>query len=127
MLLGLDQAVLNKIEETDTGDSTRLGWEAQSTKQKAALTTAEVDALLKYGAYAMKDDDESAQKFVEENIEQILESRTKTVVRDSVEGSSTFSKASFTSEHAGWYFSFIQPFTFSFVFLFTFLLVHSPF
>jgi len=100
--LGLDQAVLNKIEDTDGGESAaaRLGWEAQSTKQKTALTAAEVDSLLKYGAYAMKDDDESAQKFVEENIEQILESRTKTVVRDSIEGSSTFSKASFASEHA---------------------------
>jgi hypothetical protein len=99
----LDQAVLNKIEDTDAGESvaSRLGWEAQSIKQKTALTTAEVDSLLKYGAYALKDDDESAQTFVEENIEKILESRTRTVVRDAVEGTSTFSKASFASQQAG--------------------------
>ncbi|KAL7716840.1 Chromodomain helicase DNA binding protein [Entamoeba marina] len=64
------------------------------------LSKEDIDALLKYGAYGvLKEDDNTATKFCEEDINQILEKRTSKVVwqGDSVD-TSNFSKATFVSE-----------------------------
>jgi len=90
--LGLDQAVLNQMEDSDGP--------AVGGKGKAALTSKEVDSLLKYGAYDIfRDEDDAAQKFCEDDIDSILQRRTTTIVQESKEGSS-FAKASFASESA---------------------------
>lgn len=90
--LGLDQAVLNQMEDSDGP--------AVGGKGKAALTSKEVDSLLKYGAYDIfRDEDDAAQKFCEDDIDSILQRRTKTIVQETKEGSS-FAKASFASESA---------------------------
>ncbi|ELP87418.1 chromodomain helicase hrp1, putative [Entamoeba invadens IP1] len=86
--LGLDQAVLANV--TSSNDS----------KEKTQLSKAEIESLLKYGAYGVfKDDEESSSKFCEEDIEQILEKRSSKVVwkGDSVTGGS-FSTATFQVE-----------------------------
>lgn len=91
--LGLDQAVLSRMADS-VGEGEDGG--------KPKFTSAEVDALLKHGAYDLfRDDDKAAEQFREANIEDILQSRTTHIVHDqSNETGSTFSKASFTSEHA---------------------------
>jgi hypothetical protein len=90
--LGLDQAVLNQMEDSDGP--------AVGGKGKAALTSKEVDSLLKYGAYDIfRDEDDAAQKFCEDDIDSILQRRTTTIVQETKEGSS-FAKASFASESA---------------------------
>ena len=62
--LGLEQAVMSG------GDSKTGG-----TK----LTKEEMDRLLKEGAYAMLEDDENEKKFCSENVEEILQTRARTV------------------------------------------------
>lgn len=91
--LGLDQAVLSRMTEA-VGDGEDGG--------RPKFTSAEVDALLKHGAYDLfREDDNAAEAFREANIEDILQSRTTHIVHDQAnETGSTFSKASFTSEHA---------------------------
>lgn len=91
--LGLDQAVLSRMTET-VGEGEDGG--------RPKFTSAEVDALLKHGAYDLfREDDNAAEAFREANIEDILSSRTTHIVHDQAnETGSTFSKASFTSEHA---------------------------
>lgn len=84
--LGLDQVVLNRSSDED-GEG------------KPKFTTQEVDSLLKYGVYDLFRDDDSSEKFKEENIEDIFARRTTRVVHETREGS-TFSKASFTSNDA---------------------------
>jgi len=86
--LGLDAAVLNNV---DSGSSDSSG--------KPKFTQKEVDVLLKQGAYgAFNDDDTAAEKFHEENIDDILEHRTTRIVHENVATGSGFSKASFASE-----------------------------
>lgn len=91
--LGLDQAVLSRMTE-NVGEGEDGG--------RPKFTSAEVDALLKHGAYDLfREDDNAAEAFREANIEDILQSRTTHIVHDQAqEANSTFSKASFTSEHA---------------------------
>lgn len=86
--LGLDQAVLSKINNGEEG--------VTLTK---ALDKKVIDSLLKNGAYDLlnKEDD----KFGEEDIDQILTTRAKTIVHGETVGLSNFSKASFTSSSAG--------------------------
>jgi len=61
-----------------------------------SFSSQEVASLLKNGAYDIfRDDDDASNAFCEENIEQILSRRTKTIVV-----ASNFSKASFASELA---------------------------
>jgi superfamily II DNA or RNA helicase len=87
MKLGLDQAVLNNVDE-GTG--------------RPKFSAKEVDSLLKYGAYDIfRDDDKASEDFREENIDQILERRTRTIVHESTNAAgSSFSKASFISQGA---------------------------
>eukprot|EP00698_Gefionella_okellyi_P020055 TRINITY_DN6248_c0_g1_i1.p1 TRINITY_DN6248_c0_g1~~TRINITY_DN6248_c0_g1_i1.p1 ORF type:complete len:1850 (-),score=436.56 TRINITY_DN6248_c0_g1_i1:95-5080(-) len=92
--LGLDQAVLGSKQLQESDDVPQM--------DKAAI-----DNLLKRGAYdLLKDDnDEASKKFFEEDIDQILERRAKTVVskvnETAGEPTSTFSKASFVSKEKG--------------------------
>lgn len=90
MKMGLDQAVLHGIENS-SGDS--------------ALSKTEIEKLLKHGAYAIITEEkegksESAStEFVQQDIDSILQRRTRTIVHDEVKGENrsggTFSKASF--------------------------------
>ena len=88
--LGLDKAVLQSM-------NTSMG---KNVPEKSnSLTKKEVEDLLKKGAYgALMDDDTAGDKFVEEDIEMILQRRTKTVTQDtSAQKGGSFSKASFAS------------------------------
>ena len=88
--MGLDQAVLQGFE---------------NGSGEGALTKTEVEKLLRHGAYAIISEEkdgkgESAStEFVQQDIDSILERRTRTIVHDSgagaQQGGSTFSKASF--------------------------------
>ena len=63
--------------------------------QAPQLSKKEVEDLLKRGAYgAVMDDDDAANKFCEEDIDQILDRRAHTVTLESGEKGSTFSKVS---------------------------------
>lgn len=83
--LGLDRAVLQKMTFEEQ--------KSEKTRKKDAIET-----LLRKGAYGvlMETDDASSRKFCEEDIDQILERRTK-VVKHS-DGGNVFSKASFQVE-----------------------------
>ena len=91
MKMGLDQAVLQGIENSG---------------EKDIMTKEEVEKLLKHGAYDIfkEDQDGTSEKesndFVSQDIDSILERRAKTVVHDNTGSNSTakggtFSKASF--------------------------------
>lgn len=89
--LGLDKAVLQSM-------NTSLGKNNHPEKTNS-LSKKEVEDLLKKGAYgALMDDETAGDKFVEEDIEHILERRTTTLTQDtSKEKGGSFSKASFAS------------------------------
>lgn len=81
MKLGLDRAVLQKM--------TFEGHKNEKVKKKDAI-----EMLLRKGAYGvLMETDEASKKFCEEDIDQILERRTK-VIKHS-DGGNVFSKASF--------------------------------
>jgi len=95
--MGLDQAVLQGIENTGGN--------------KEVLTKEEVEKLLKHGAYDIfkEDKDGTSEKesndFISQDIDSILERRTKTVVHENTGSKSnaaggTFSKASFKTTNA---------------------------
>lgn len=95
--MGLDQAVLQGIENTGGN--------------KDVLSKEEVEKLLKHGAYDIfkEDKDGTSEKesndFISQDIDSILERRTKTVVHENTGSKSnaaggTFSKASFKTTNA---------------------------
>jgi len=64
------------------------------------MSKKEIEDLLRKRAYgALMDEDNDGDKFCEEDIEQILQRRTKIVTIESEGKGSTFSKASFASSH----------------------------
>ena len=72
--LGLDQAVFSKD------------------------TKAEIENLLKYGAYSILEEDSSrSQQFFESNIDEILQTSSRVVNYNLIKGSYSFSKSSFVS------------------------------
>lgn len=92
MKMGLDQAVLKGFESGASGEG--------------AMTKEEVERLLRHGAYDIFNEDRAgtaeteSNDFVQQDIDSILERRSRTVVhKDTGSGSSaaggTFSKASF--------------------------------
>ncbi|KAL9182865.1 hypothetical protein ACHAXT_004144 [Thalassiosira profunda] len=96
MKMGLDQAVLQGIENTDGKD---------------IMTKEEVEKLLKHGAYDIfaEDKDGTSEKesndFVSQDIDSILARRAKTVVHENTGSNSaaaggTFSKASFKNTNS---------------------------
>ena len=65
--------------------------------QPPQLSKHEVEDLLKRGAYgAIMDDDDAGNKFCEEDIDQILDRRARTVTLESGEKGSTFSKVRYS-------------------------------
>ncbi len=90
MKLGLDQAVLSNMRSgrdggrssaADHGDGADAGGGGGNSKAANQLSKHDIDQLLKYGAYDIfKDDDEAAKKFVEQDIEDILLTRSKVLV-----------------------------------------------
>ena len=100
MKLGLDRAVLahQRQQDGDDGDGT-------SKKKDKESQAKEIDALLKKGAYDVfrDDDDNEAQKFMETDIDQLLEQSAKKVTYGAANtsissGLGSFSKASFVTD-----------------------------
>lgn len=100
MKLGLDRAVLahQRQQDGDDGDGT-------SKKKDKESQAKEIDALLKKGAYDVfrDDDDNEAQKFMETDIDQLLEQSAKKVTYGTANtsissGLGSFSKASFVTD-----------------------------
>jgi chromodomain-helicase-DNA-binding protein 7 len=90
--LGLDKAVLQSMN-TGMADGATTGAGAVGV----ALTKTEVENLLKKGAYgALMDDENTGDKFCEEDIEDILLKRSHVITHKEEKGS-TFSKATFSS------------------------------
>jgi hypothetical protein len=93
--MGLDQAVLKGFESSATGEG--------------ALTKAEVEKLLRHGAYDIFNEEKAGQAeeesnaFIEQDIDSILQRRSHTIVQDhsgskSSASGGTFSKASFRAK-----------------------------
>lgn len=92
--LGLDKAILQRMNFIETGAKK----EEEGEKPVAAADNIKkedaIQLLLRKGAYGiLMDTDDVSQRFCEEDIDQILERRTK-IVKHS-EGGNVFSKASF--------------------------------
>jgi hypothetical protein len=74
----------------------------QPTQQQ--LSKKEIEDLLRKGAYgALMDDEDEGAKFCEEDIDQILQRRTKTITIESEGRGSTFAKVPVTERapHSG--------------------------
>uniref|UniRef100_A0A8D2Q2P7 Chromodomain helicase DNA binding protein 9 n=1 Tax=Varanus komodoensis TaxID=61221 RepID=A0A8D2Q2P7_VARKO len=85
--LGLDKAVLQSM----SGRENSVGGIQQLSKK-------EIEDLLRKGAYgAIMDEEDEGSKFCEEDIDQILQRRTKTITIESEGRGSTFAKASFVA------------------------------
>lgn len=68
---------------------------AFQTAQQQQLSKKEIEDLLKRGAYgAIMDEEDEGAKFCEEDIDQILQRRTKTITIESEGRGSTFAKVS---------------------------------
>ena len=89
--LGLDKAVLQSMNTGMKGDK-------KSGEGTPQLSKAEIENLLKKGAYgALMEDDTVGDKFCEEDIEQILQRRTLTVTHEQEKAGGSFAKASFAT------------------------------
>ncbi|GAA6096271.1 chromodomain-helicase-DNA-binding protein 9 isoform X2 [Tachysurus ichikawai] len=89
--LGLDKAVLQSMSGRDNS----LGGGGTLQQQ---LSKKEIEDLLRRGAYgALMDEEDEGAKFCEEDIDQILQRRTKTITIESEGRGSTFAKASFVA------------------------------
>ena len=86
MKLGLDQAILDaKIDNNPNN-----------------MNAKEIETLIKKGAYYIFNEDETeTDKFIAEDIDQILQHRTKTISNPSVDTDSSFSKTSFIVDKDG--------------------------
>ncbi|OWK15786.1 CHD9 [Cervus elaphus hippelaphus] len=85
--LGLDKAVLQSM----SGRESNVGGIQQLSKK-------EIEDLLRRGAYgAIMEEEDEGSKFCEEDIDQILLRRTKTITIESEGRGSTFAKASFVA------------------------------
>jgi superfamily II DNA or RNA helicase len=100
MKLGLDRAVLAHQRQQDGDDG-----DGKSKKRDKESQAKEIDALLKKGAYDVfrDEDDNEAQKFMETDIDQLLEQSAKKVTYGTANtsissGLGSFSKASFVTD-----------------------------
>lgn len=105
MKLGLDRAVLahQRQQHEDVQDASKKS----KSKSEKEIQAKEIDELLKKGAYdAFRDDDDTeAQKFMETDIDQLLERSSRTVTYGNTDtsissGLANFSKASFVTADA---------------------------
>ncbi|CAI8021600.1 Chromodomain-helicase-DNA-binding protein 7 [Geodia barretti] len=89
--LGLDKAVLHSVTTSQ-----------QQAAGPPQLSKREIEDLLKKGAYGalMEGNDDDANRFCEEDIDQILEQRAHVVQLESEGKGSTFSKASFVTDES---------------------------
>ena len=102
MKLGLDRAVLAHTRQQQGEDDESK----PKDKSERASQAKEIDELLKKGAYdVFKDEDDSeAKKFMESDIDELLEQSSKKVTYGDTKGSSlssglgSFSKASFVAD-----------------------------
>ena len=106
MKLGLDRAVLAHQRQQGEDEQDPLK-SKNKTKSDKELQAKEIDALLKKGAYDVfrDDDDGEAQKFMETDIDQLLERSSRTVTYGNTDSSmnsglGSFSKASFVTSDA---------------------------
>jgi len=104
MKLGLEQAVLS--QQRDKGEGGADGKKRKSKSEREAQAK-KIDQLLKKGAYDVfrDDDDEEAKKFMETDIDQLMESSAKDVTYGKQQnnlssGLGSFSKASFVTNTA---------------------------
>lgn len=104
--LGLDQVVLTRMKSSATGASSAVATtsvDSNMTTNAAlrAMDKKEIEQLLRYGAYNTFSEENENEKFDEQDIDQILERNSTTIVHDnpSAEANalSSFSKASFIS------------------------------
>ncbi|KAG7242554.1 hypothetical protein INR49_020267, partial [Caranx melampygus] len=98
--LGLDKAVLQSMSGRDNslGGSTGEGGALEQMAVQQQLSKKEIEDLLRRGAYgAIMDEEDEGAKFCEEDIDQILQRRTKTITIESEGRGSTFAKASFVA------------------------------
>jgi hypothetical protein len=102
MKLGLEQAVLS--QQRDQGEEGPEGKKSKSKSEREAQAK-KIDQLLKKGAYDVfrDDDDEEAKKFMETDIDQLMESSAKDVTYGKQQnnlssGLGSFSKASFVTD-----------------------------
>ncbi|KAL4658748.1 chromodomain-helicase-DNA-binding protein 9-like isoform X1 [Arapaima gigas] len=87
--LGLDKAVLQSMSGRENTGSGQI---------QQQLSKKEIEDLLRRGAYgALMDEEDEGSKFCEEDIDQILQRRTKTITIESEGRGSTFAKASFVA------------------------------
>ena len=105
MKLGLDRAVL--AHQRQTGGEADQNLAKNKSKSEKEIQAKEIDELLKKGAYDVfkDDDDKEAQKFMDSDIDQLLERSSKTVTYGSTNtsissGLGSFSKASFVTADA---------------------------
>jgi regulator of protease activity HflC (stomatin/prohibitin superfamily) len=98
MKLGLERAVLSQQREQGEEGS-------EGAKSKKQALAHEIDNLLKRGAYDVfrDDDDEEANRFMETDIDQLMQSSAKTVTYGKRQtslssGLGSFSKASFVTD-----------------------------
>lgn len=87
--LGLDKAVMQRSGNTVQDEGGANG--------KHELTKKEIEDLLKKGAYGAVLDEEASTQFCEEDIDQILERRTRVIRHEGNEKGSVFSKATFSA------------------------------
>lgn len=85
MKLGLDKAVMGTHDDGNANKTSELNRQ-------------EIEDLLKKGAYGAMLNDEESAKFCEEDIDQILERRTKVIRHEGNEKGSVFSKATFAAD-----------------------------
>lgn len=102
MKLGLERAVLSNREQGEASSDKK-----SKTKQEKEAQAKEIDQLLKKGAYDVfrDEDDEEAKKFMETDIDQLMESSAKKVTYGQTQtslssGLGSFSKASFVADTA---------------------------
>jgi hypothetical protein len=105
MKLGLERAVLSQQREQGDGSDENNGTSKPKTKSEREAHAKEIDELLKKGAYDVfrDEDDTEAQKFMESDIDQLLESSRKVTYDASGasgvgSGLGSFSKASFVAD-----------------------------
>ncbi|KAI9002707.1 SNF2 family N-terminal domain-containing protein [Gaertneriomyces semiglobifer] len=97
MKLGLDKAILQRMD----GDV--LDGLDATGKPSSSMSKAEIEELLKKGAYGAMLDDDASNSFLDEDIDSILARRTQVVKHDSKvansEKGSIFSKATFSASN----------------------------
>ena len=112
--LGLDQVVLTKMKSSKNPSAAATTDDTNMTTNAAlrAMDKKEIEELLRYGAYKTftEEGNNEDDKFDEQDIDQILERNSTTIVHDSSNGGtgggngennlSSFSKASFISASA---------------------------